>query len=407
MKISTDNYKGVRDFYPKDQFIQNYIFNIWKKTVKSFGYEEYNGSILESSELYKAKSGEEIVNKQTYTFIDRGNREVTLRPEMTPTLARMVAHKKRELVFPLRWFSIPNLFRYEQPQKGRTREHWQLNVDIFGIDSIYAELEILELSHTLLLDFGLTDTQFEIRINDRKIIKEYASKDLDLNTIQTDEFSRLLDRKNKIDNFDEELEKLIGKKVDLNIKPNENIQALLDNLKERGITNVVFDPTITRGLDYYTDFVFEVFDTGKENRRALFGGGRYDDLLDIFGAEKVPAVGFGYGDVTMRDVLETYDLLPEYSSETHLALIPTNEAFFEITSEWAKELRDSGINTIVDYSSKKIGDVIKKIDKKSIPYIAIIGEEEVSNQKLNLKELESGEETEVSLKDIKNILNKK
>lgn len=325
MKISTDNYKGVRDFYPKDQFIQNYIFNIWKKTVKSFGYEEYNGSILESSELYKAKSGEEIVNKQTYTFIDRGNREVTLRPEMTPTLARMVAHKKRELVFPLRWFSIPNLFRYEQPQKGRTREHWQLNVDIFGIDSIYAELEILELSHTLLLDFGLTDTQFEIRINDRKIIKEYASKDLDLNTIQTDEFSRLLDRKNKIDNFDEELEKLIGKKVDLNIKPNENIQALLDNLKERGITNVVFDPTITRGLDYYTDFVFEVFDTGKENRRALFGGGRYDDLLDIFGAEKVPAVGFGYGDVTMRDVLETYDLLPEYSSETHLALIPTNE----------------------------------------------------------------------------------
>ena len=145
MKLSTDPYKGVRDFYPDDMAIQKKIFDIWRKNVEKYGYEEYNASILEPAELYKAKTGEEIVNKQTYTFIDRGEREVTLRPEMTPTVARMVAGKKRELAFPLRWYSIPNLFRYEQPQRGRLREHWQLNVDIFGVENIQAEGQINEI----------------------------------------------------------------------------------------------------------------------------------------------------------------------------------------------------------------------------------------------------------------------
>src|SRR3989344_4850492 len=140
-KLGTESYKGVRDFYPADMAVQNYIFDIWKSTVEKYGYEEYNASVLEPADLYRAKTGEEIVNEQTYTFIDRGDREVTLRPEMTPTLARMVAGKRRELVFPLRWFSIPNLFRYEQPQKGRLREHWQLNIDIFGVSGMEAEIE--------------------------------------------------------------------------------------------------------------------------------------------------------------------------------------------------------------------------------------------------------------------------
>lgn len=154
MKLGTEPYKGVRDFYPDDMIVQNQIFDIWHSIVRKYGYQEYNASVLEPSDLYKAKSGEEIVNEQTYTFIDRGEREVTLRPEMTPTVARMVAGRKRELAFPLRWFSIPNLFRYEQPQRGRLREHWQLNVDIFGVESIQAEVEIIQIAMISLALMG-------------------------------------------------------------------------------------------------------------------------------------------------------------------------------------------------------------------------------------------------------------
>lgn len=408
MKISTDSYKGVRDFYPEDKFIQEYIFNIWRKTVKSFGYEEYDASILESADLYKAKSGEEIVKEQTYTFTDRGEREVTLRPEMTPTVARMVAKRKRELVFPLRWFSIPNLFRYEQPQRGRTREHWQLNVDLFGLDSVYAELEIVEIAYKLLRNFGLQDSQFEILISDRKIINQFC-EDSGLDHIQTSEFSRLLDKKKKIkeSEFNIELEKIMGKKVELNLKPNETIQTILDSTKERGISNISFDPTITRGFDYYTGFVFEVYDTSGENRRALFGGGRYDDLLDIFGADKIPAVGFGYGDVTMRDVLETYDLLPTYQVPAQISLCPINDSFFEIASEWASSIRDSGVNVSVDYSSKKVGDLIKNADKRKIPFIAVIGEEEVESGKLKVKNLKTGEENVVDVNEVVKLISSK
>ena len=144
-KLSLEPYKGTRDFYPKEQFIQNYIFGVWRKVAQSFGYLEYNASLLEEAALYKAKSGEEIINQQTYTFTDRGDREVTIRPEMTPTVARMVAQKRRELSFPLRWFSIPNLFRYERPQRGRLREHWQLNVDLFGVETVEADIEMIKV----------------------------------------------------------------------------------------------------------------------------------------------------------------------------------------------------------------------------------------------------------------------
>src|ERR1035437_5168828 len=171
-KLSTEPYKGVRDFYPADMAVQNYIFDIWKKTTESFGYEEYGASVLEPADMYKAKSGDEIVNEHTYTFIDRGEREVTLRPEMTPTVARMVAAKKRQLVFALRWYSIPNLFRYEQPQRGRVREHWQLNVDLFGIEGITSDVEVISLAYKVMKNFGAKDEEFEIRVNSRKLLEK-------------------------------------------------------------------------------------------------------------------------------------------------------------------------------------------------------------------------------------------
>ncbi|MDO8569555.1 MAG: ATP phosphoribosyltransferase regulatory subunit [bacterium] len=289
-KLGTDPYKGVRDFYPEDMAIQNYIFNTWRKTAEGKGYVEYSASILEPAELYKNKTSEEIVNEQMFTFTDRGEREVALRPEMTPTLARMVAARRRNLKFPLRWYSIPNVFRYERPQRGRKREHWQLNCDLMGMAGVEAEIEIISLAHAIMKAFGAKDEDFSIQINSRKAIPEGV----------TMETIRKIDR---------------GEEIDINIDETDEIRALLEKLNEKDIKNVKFNPKIVRGFDYYTGMVFEVFDTHEENRRSLFGGGRYDNLLEMFDVDPIPAVGFGMGDITLRDFLETHKLGP-YASRT-------------------------------------------------------------------------------------------
>jgi histidyl-tRNA synthetase len=299
-KLSTEPYKGVRDFYPEDMAIQNYIFDTWKKICKSFSYLEYTASLLEPAELYRSKGNDEIVNDQMFTFTDRGDRQVALRPEMTPSLARMVAAQRKSLKFPLRWFSIPNVFRYEKPQRGRKREHWQLNADVMGIAGIEAEVEIISLAHAIMKSFGAKDEDFQIQINDRVLLNEKFGKK---------ELISLLDRKNKMsaEDFTKAWQEIDGKPYS-DLTANDTIQNILNALKEKGITNAIFEPTITRGFDYYTGMVFEVFDTDPANNRSLFGGGRYDNLLEIFGVEPVPTVGFGMGDITIRDFLETHNL---------------------------------------------------------------------------------------------------
>ncbi|MFT5179611.1 MAG: histidyl-tRNA synthetase [Candidatus Paceibacteria bacterium] len=390
-KVSKESYKGVRDFYPEDQFIQNYIFSVWKKTVESFGYDQYDASILELSDLYIAKSGEEIVNDQTYNFNDRGDREVTLRPEMTPTIARMIAKRKRELQFPLRWFSIPNLFRYERPQKGRLREHWQLNVDMFGISSIDAELESIEIAASILRNLGLNDGQFAIRVNNKKLVDK-TFDELGLSEIEAHQMRKLLDKKSKIDDFDEQSEKILGKKFEYNPAADETIEALISRLNLRGISNVDFDPTLMRGFDYYTGVVFEIFAKDGENNRSIFGGGRYDDLLDIFDAEKVPAVGFGMGDVVIKDILEKNNLLPKYKPSSAVYICTLNEAMYKSATKLANELRAEGVNTSIDYSGRKVGDQISKASKKSIPYVICIGDDELNSNKFTVKNLVTGKE---------------
>jgi len=250
-KLSTDPYKGVRDLYPEDMAIENYIFGIWRKVAERYSYLEYGASLLEPTEIYTEKSGAEIVNEQTFTFKDRGDRSVTLRPEMTPTTARMIAARRKSLKFPLRWFSIPNLFRYERPQRGRRREHWQLNCDLVGSVGIDADKEIISLAYAIMKEFGASEKDFEVRINN----------------------------------------------------------ADINNFKDIG-PNIVSDPSLARGQAYYTGMVFEIFDTNKENTRALAGGGRYDNLLELFEVEPVPAVGFGMGNIALRDFLETHKLKP-------------------------------------------------------------------------------------------------
>lgn len=285
-KLDTAPYKGVRDFYPEDMVTQNYIFDTWRNTVKKFGYVEYSASILEPAELYRGKTSEEIVNEQTFSFTDRGGREVVLRPEMTPTLARMIAARRRNLKFPLRWFSIPNIFRYERSQRGRRREHWQLNCDLMGIASVEGDMEILSLAHAIMKAFGANDEDFSIRISSRKALPVGTS----------------METVHKMDK---------GEETGIEIKETEEIRTILEKLREAGISNAEFDPKIVRGFDYYTSMVFEVFDTHPDNRRSLFGGGRYDNLLEMFGVDPVPTVGFGMGDITLRDFLETHKLLPE------------------------------------------------------------------------------------------------
>lgn len=416
IKLSTEAYKGVRDFYPEDMAVQNYIFNIFKKVCESYGYSEYNASVLEPADLYKAKSGEEIVNEQTYTFTDRGDREVTLRPEMTPTIARMVSARKQELAFPLRWYSIPNLFRYEKPQRGRLREHWQLNVDMFGINNISAETEVIALAYDIMKEIGLKDNDFSIRLNSRKIINYIMTDLMSLDETTSQKISKLIDKKQKIsaEDFNQGIKELIPEKneefltllnsknfeefisrlpqgADIVEKVNE-IREVMAKLEKLGITNTVFDQTLMRGFDYYTGIVFEVYDNNPDNRRAVFGGGRYDDLLGIFGGEKVPAFGFGAGDVVIRDIMESYGLLPAYKTKTNLYLCPIAKEYQEYANELAQKLRADNVNVSVDLSNKKIGDQIKSADKQKIPFIICLGEDEIEKGEFKLKDIRTGEE---------------
>jgi histidyl-tRNA synthetase len=351
-KLSTEPYKGVRDFYPEDQAVQNHIFDVWKRVARRYGYEEYSASLLEPTELYASKTSDEIVSEQTYTFEDRGGRSVTLRPEMTPSVARLVAGRRRELSFPVRWFSIPNCFRYERPQRGRTREFWQLNADIFGAAGPEAEIEIISLAYDIMKEFGAQDTDFEIRVHDRGALKS-ALVGTGLSEEGAEKELSLLDK---------------GKSsATLPRDPDLNTTKLLAALADAGVPNARFDETLIRGFQYYTGTVFEVYDTNPENPRSLFGGGRYDRLLELFGDEKVPAVGFGMGDVIIRDFLETHGLLPAPASSAALFVCLLSPEFLPAAETLARTMRGRGVSTAVYYGDKKVGDQIKIADKKTYP----------------------------------------
>lgn len=417
-KLSTEPYKGVRDFYPEDMAIEKSIFDIWRTNCEKYGYEEYGASVLEPAELYRAKSGEEIVNEQTYTFTDRGDREVTLRPEMTPTVGRMIAHKKRELAFPVRWYSIPNLFRYEQPQRGRTREHWQLNADIFGVEDISAEIEIINLAYDIVKSYGLRDTDFEIRINNRKVMNYVTKEVFSLDDDKSYKLSKLIDKKDKIkpEAFALGVQELLDDNDKsarfitlLNSKNFEEFTSNLPQTKEEhqglneikkvisglgnlGINNVRFDQTLMRGFDYYTGTVFEIFDLNPANRRSVFGGGRYDDLISLFGNDKVPAVGFGAGDLIAKDIMETYNTLPKKALVADIAICILGKENTPYALDLAQKMRQKGMKIFVDISNKKVGDQISNANKRGIPKVICIGEEEVRTGNLKIKDLNNGEE---------------
>ncbi len=397
--LSTDPYKGVRDFPPEGQFIQRYMFDYMADCCELFGYEEYAASVLEPAELYRSKTSEEIVNEQTYTFTDRGEREVTLRPEMTPTLARMVAARARDIALPTRWYSIPNLLRYERPQRGRVREHWQLNADIVGASGVEADAEIISVAHAILIAMGAEERNFEIRVSDRRIL-EHIYDSLGIAPTMRAKITRILDRRTKLDDFasalsetldDSALAAHLTQEIDTTTS-SAYMENLRGTLAHFGVHNMVVDTSVTRGFDYYTGMVFEVFDTDPANPRSIAGGGRYDNLLSLFSSESLPAVGFAMGDVTLRDFLEIHNLLPRYAPATELMIAVVDEAAMTHALTLAQDLRREDITVAVNLSGKRVGDQLRQADKMRIPFVIAVGENERNSGRYTIKNLETGAE---------------
>ncbi|HUP26231.1 MAG TPA: histidine--tRNA ligase, partial [Candidatus Limnocylindrales bacterium] len=399
MALSTQPYKGARDFYPADKRVQKYLFSIMRRVCEKYGYEEYDAPILEPTELFASKTSDEIVNEQTYTFVDRGGRSVTLRTEMTPTVSRLVAAKRQELAYPLRLYSIPNLWRYERMQRGRLREFWQLNADLFGVSGLSAEQELIQLLDDIMQAYGATRDMYVTKLNSRKLINAFLGEVLGLNETQITTMVRLIDRMHKMEHPE-----FIGQ-ADAIFSPSqretgasEQLFAFLDNpsldalpasiasheaaqslkllaakLEQEKITNVVYDPTLMRGFEYYTDIVFEVFDTDPENNRAMFGGGRYDSLVGLFGVDPLPTVGFGMGDVTLLNFLEAHGLLPKLRPETDLYIVNIGGAD-EASSKAAADLREMDVNVATDIAGRQADKQIKAAEKKGIHYVLFVGE---------------------------------
>ncbi|CAN5629640.1 histidine--tRNA ligase [soil metagenome] len=417
MALSTQPYKGARDFYPEEKRMQSFMFKKMIAVCERFGYEAYDAPILEPTELYLSKGNEEIIQDQTYSFTDRGGRNVTMRTEMTPSVSRMVAGKRQQLVYPLRWYSIPQCWRYERMQRGRGREFYQLNVDIFGSDDLFAEQEIIMLANEVMKSFKAKPDMYTIKINSRRLMNHLFTTLLHLDETTQATLSRLIDKMHKMDhaefiaqsdmiltpsardNGGSQLLQAFLSAEDIQSLPEQlagndsltTLQELMHRLDKNGIRNVVFDPTLMRGFDYYTDIVFEVFDTNPDNNRSMFGGGRYDGLVASFGAEPLPTVGFGMGDLTLMNFLEGHGILPQPKTTTEVYTIMLGDVYDEALAV-VEQLRDMGVRVAFDFTNRKIDKMIKAADKKSIPYVLFIGEDELNNDQYALKHLESGEE---------------
>lgn len=421
--LSSQPYKGARDFYPEDKRVQNYIFSTWRKVVESFGYEEYGAPVLEPLEVYAAKSGQELVNEQTYSFTDRGGRLVAIRPEMTPSVCRMVANKRQELAYPARLYSIANFMRYERPQRGREREFWQLNVDVFGYEGVEAEAEIIILSDKIMKQFGAKPQDYVIKVNNRKLINFMMAQYLGLDAAQSQQMMKLLDRKDKIpkDEFILQAKEIFGEWSEIGLAkinallqaksmadlPAEicecssvrEVQELFTLLDRAGVESVTFDITLMRGLDYYTGMVFEVHDTHPDNNRSMFGGGRYDGLVGVFGVEPISAVGVAPGGTTMENFLAAHNLLPKQISTTDIYVVALGDYKRDAT-KLASELRDKGINVELDLSMRKLDKQLRNVLKKSIPYMIFVGEDEVRSGKFAFKDINNSQDYKLDIAGI-------
>ncbi len=403
--------KGTRDFYPESMRIQNFIFDTWRRASLRFGYEEYEGPMFEHLELYTGKSGDEIVS-QLYDFTDKGDRRIALRPEMTPTLARLVIQKGNSLKKPFKWFSLPRLFRYERAQKGRLREFFQLNLDIIGTESIYAEADLLGAIASMLFDFGLTSGDFVIGVSSRKLLNAYLDE---IGTSDASKIYPILDRRLKIgkDAFNSELaeagltseqaqeldlfmncksisevESLIHSETSRNALT--EIQDLFRTLEASGFADcVTLDLSVVRGLAYYTGIVFEVFDKGK-SMRAVAGGGRYDSLCEKLGGAKVPGVGFGMGDVVLADLLHDHDLLPDVKQSMDI-FVASFTGDMKRIFQVATLFRTKRLSVSHSLSALKLGKQMEQANAQGAKIVVYVDGEKAPQGQFEFKNLITGE----------------
>ncbi len=418
--LSTQPYKGTRDFYPEEMRVRQWMFARLKETVGRYGYQEYDGPMLEPFDLYAAKTGEEIVNQQLYWLMDKGERKLAVRPEMTPTMARMVAGKVNELPRPVRWFSIPNLWRYERPQRGRLREHWQLNVDVLGGDSLQADAELLSVALDLIRGFG-GEEHISIKVNNRRLMDHLFKEVLKLTPEVALATTKALDARGKIGeeayakwlgdlgiaaDQRERLERFFASTFEqvereLPCQGTQELSALFKMMKESGAgAQVVFDPTVLRGMDYYTGTVFEIYDVSPENRRALFGGGRYDDLLGLFGKTKLSGAGFGMGDVGLENFLRVHNLLPPLEAFVDVFVTLPKLEVRPQAERLARELRAGGLKVVTPLSCDGFGAQLKLASKHGARYAVLFGDAELAQGQVLLKDLAQGTQETLGLGEV-------
>lgn len=413
-KLKIQPVKGTRDFYPEEMASRIVYFNKAREISKRFGYEEYEGPILEPLALYEEKSGEELVKKQTFILKDRGGRELALRPEMTPTLARMVAQKQNELAKPIRWFNIGPRFRYEKPQKGRGREFYQWDIDLIGEDTPEADGEVIAVAATFLKELGLTPNEVKIKINDRRLMEEKlkligASGDkykLVLNAIDKKakmEPGKWQEWMTEIGLTDLQIKDLQGILKDKDFsRESESLTRIFSTLKDLGLSSFVeFDPSVVRGLDYYTGTVFEACEVSGEFR-SILGGGRYDNLVQTVGGSPLPGVGYACGDFVLEEVLKKYQKLPKpETSNTQVLVTVFDEARFRLSLSLASQLRNAKINTslYLDFNDK-LEKQLKYANSKKIPYVIIAGPEEEAKDEVVVRNMNQKSQKNVSFKNL-------
>jgi histidyl-tRNA synthetase len=412
--------KGFRDFYPEDAARRTHLFAAWRRVARRFGFVEFDGPPLESLDLYTRKSGEEIV-EQLYAFEDKGGRSVALRPEMTPTLARMVAARASALPKPLKWFAIPQLFRYERNQRGRLREHFQLNVDIVGAPEVEADAELLAVAIEIQRELGLDATDVVARFNDRRVVQAVLAE-LEVEAENVPAVYTAIDKFRKVPRevFEElllkagvspkgvvELTLLCAGEADLldwcdrRLKPGPGLDAATSLaryrqfLGELGLSDFVqVDFSIVRGLAYYTGIVFELYDRkGKE--RAICGGGRYDELIHSLGGPKLEALGFGMGDVVLSLMLEERGLFPEAPARIDVAVIPVGRELASAARNVTAMLRRVGLSAETPFAPSGVGKDLKAASRDGARFAIIIGPDEWSSNEANLKDLRDGSERRV------------
>lgn len=396
--------KGTRDFYPDEMAKRNRLYQLIRTVSESYGYQEFEGPYLEKIELYAAKSGDELVSQQSFVFPDRGGEMITLRPELTPTLARMVAQKQNELVFPLRWWSFGPFWRYERPQKGRTREFFQWNIDLIGVSNPETDAEMISIAASFLKNAGLKPEQVKISINDRKLMnRELLKAEISQNALPV--ALKAIDRRKKMapDQWDAYVSesgfsqpqlkqiKLLVADKDLWQK-SDILPKMFEILAQNGVDDyVVYDPEIIRGLDYYTGTVFEAFEV-KEEGRAILGGGHYDNLVAAVGGMPLPGVGFAMGDVVIDHVLEKYGCLQKEKKNNTVLMTVFDEEHLEQSFGMAADLRKQGLKVACYPEAVRLDKQFKYADRMNMQYVLILGPDEEKAGKVAVKDLVNREQ---------------